>query len=470
MMFLILFRASMNSDQNNIGGRFEGWSKAVARLKGSKLATNASWMFGGQVASFGIQAAYFVLLARLLGTTEYGVLAGAAALVNIFSQYSGMGAGILFLRYVSPDHSKFREYWGNILLSSTVVATLVILSLKATGKWLLGPESASILVILAIGDCLCAQLTTAAAQVFQTFERMHITAVLNFLINLLRLLMAISLVLIVGKATAWLWAIASLSVSIVACLVAISVVVSKFGWPTFSIQLFFKRLGEGFVYAVSGSTTTVYNDVDKVMLGHYGMVAANGIYAMAYRVVNICTMPIGSIHSAAFPRFFREGSKGVRPAALFARALLKKTAILGVLAAFGMFFCAPLLPKIAGHDFSGSIAALRWLCLIPLFRSFHLSAGDAISGAGFQRFRLASQFVAAVGNFGLNLYLIPHYSWRGAAWASLATDGSLALMNWIILGYLSRSKSSVDSPDKADAVSRLKAVRSESLTPVGKTS
>src|SRR5882672_7769462 len=91
------------------------WSDASARLKASTLATNAGWMFGGQVASFGVQAAYFVLLARLLGSAEYGVLAGAAALVNIFSQYSGMGAGVLFLRYVSPDHSKFREYWGNIL-------------------------------------------------------------------------------------------------------------------------------------------------------------------------------------------------------------------------------------------------------------------------------------------------------------------------------------------------------------------
>jgi O-antigen/teichoic acid export membrane protein len=460
----------MNSDPKSFGGRFASLSRTVSGLKTSKLAANAGWMFAGQVASFGIQAAYFVLLARLLGSTEYGVLAGAAALVNIFSQYSGMGAGILFLRYVSPDHTKFREYWGNILLSSTIVASLVILGLKITGKWFLGPEAASILVILAIGDCLCAQLTTAAAQVFQAFERMRITAVLNFLMNLLRLLMAMSLVLIVGKATAWMWAIASLSVSVVACLVAVLVVVSKFGWPTFSIRLFFKRLGEGFVYAVSGSTTTVYNDVDKVMLGHYGMVAANGVYSMAYRVVNICTMPIGSIHAAAFPRFFREGAKGVRPTRLFARALLKKTAILGVLAAFGMFFCAPLLPKIAGRDFGASIAALRWLCLIPLFRSFHLSAGDAISGAGFQRFRLASQFVAAAGNFGLNLYLIPHYSWRGAAWASLATDGSLALMNWIILESLFRSGSSVESPDRADTVSTYKRARSESLTPVGKPS
>jgi O-antigen/teichoic acid export membrane protein len=41
--------------------------------------------------------------------------------------------------------------------------------------------------------------------------------------------------------------------------------------------------------------------------------------------------------------------------------------------------------------------------------------------------------VAALGNFGLNLYLIPHYSWRGAAAASLMTDGGLAVLCWLLL-------------------------------------
>jgi O-antigen/teichoic acid export membrane protein len=441
----------MNNGEPNNRSLFQLWSTTAARLKGSTLATNAGWMLGGQVASFGVQAAYFVLLARLLGSSQYGVLAGAAALVNIVSQYSGMGAGILFLRYVSPDHSKFREYWGNVLLSVTVVATIVVLGLRLTGKWFLGPEGASILVVLAIGDCLCAQLTTASAQVFQTFERMRITAGLNFLTNLLRMFLAAALVLTIHRATAWTWAVASLCVSITATVLAVLTVTSNFGFPTFSVKLFFRRIGEGFIYAISGSTTTVYNDVDKVMLGHYGMTVANGIYSMAYRVVNICTVPINSVHAAAFPRFFREGINGIKSTEIFARKLLKRTAALGAIGAVGMFVCAPLLPRIAGHDFAASVSALRWLCLIPLFRSFHLSAGDAITGAGFQKFRLLSQTLAAAGNFGLNLYLIPRYSWHGAAWASLLTDGSLAVLNWLILVALSRRArtQSVEEEDNA---------------------
>jgi O-antigen/teichoic acid export membrane protein len=80
-----------------------------------------------------------------------------------------------------------------------------------------------------------------------------------------------------------------------------------------------------------------------------------------------------------------------------------------------------------------------------------LSAGDALAGAGFQRYRLASQFVAAIGNFGLNLYLIPRYSWQGAAWASLLTDGSLALMNWFLLHALT-ARANSETSDLHEAV------------------
>jgi O-antigen/teichoic acid export membrane protein len=201
-----------------------------------------------------------------------------------------------------------------------------------------------------------------------------------------------------------------------------------------------ERMGEGVIFAVSGSTTSVYNDIDKVILGHYGMSAANGIYSMAYRIVNICTMPIMSVYSAALPRFFREGVNGVRTTELFARRLLKRTSVIGILGGVVMFTTAPLIPHIIGRSFSASVVALRWLCLIPLFRSLHLCAGDAMSGAGYQKYRLASQFIAASSNFAMNLYLIPHYSWLGAAWASLITDGGLAAMNWAVLFWLKRNQ------------------------------
>ena len=104
-----------------------------------------------------------------------------------------------------------------------------------------------------------------------------------------------------------------------------------------------------------------------------------------------------------------------------------------------MFVLAPLIPLLVGRGFAESVSALRWLCLIPVFRSIHGATGSVLTGAGLQRYRSVTQIIAAVGNFGLNLWLIPSHGWLGAAWASLVTDGGLGVMNSIVLSFLCRS-------------------------------
>jgi len=298
-----------------------------------------------------------------------------------------------------------------------------------------------IIVLLGIGDCVCGQLTTATSQVFQAFEKMRYAASLGLASNCARMLLALVLFLTLRRASALQWAVASLVISIATVCVALAIVTRRFGLPQFRPRLFLQRAWEGFVFAVSGSTTSIYNDVDKAMLAHLGMNAANGIYTMAYRVVDIATMPIRSIHGAAFPRFFRHGAGpvGVLKTEPYARKLLKKTSLLGIGMALAMFIAAPLIPVLVGRGFTPSIAALRWLCLIPFFRSLHLSAGDALAGAGKQPLRLVFQFLAAGANIALNIYLIPRYSWLGAAWASLATDGLLGVSLWSVLLWIKTS-------------------------------
>ena len=61
---------------------------------------------------------------------------------------------------------------------------------------------------------------------------------------------------------------------------------------SFSLALLRLRTGEGFVDALSYSTACISDNIDKAMLGHYGMNAANGIYSMAYRAIDMATVPL----------------------------------------------------------------------------------------------------------------------------------------------------------------------------------
>ncbi len=87
--------------------RMGSLSAEIRRIRSSSLAHNAGWMLAGQGASLFFQAAYFILLARLLGVNQYGIFAGTFAFVSLATPFSGLGSGLLFMRYVSADPSNF---------------------------------------------------------------------------------------------------------------------------------------------------------------------------------------------------------------------------------------------------------------------------------------------------------------------------------------------------------------------------
>jgi O-antigen/teichoic acid export membrane protein len=410
--------------------------KEWARIRSSSLTHNAGWMMAGSGFGYVLQGIYFVILARLLGALQYGVYVGAFAFVDLLARYGPLGTGTIFLRYVSIDRTKFALYWGNLLLLTTVGGLLMTIVLHLVGSHLLNPASAALVMLAALANCFGTQVTACAAQVFQAIEKMRITAVLNLLINFLRTLAAVVLLLLFHRITAWQWALVSTLVSLTGTVLAVGIILIHFGKPQFSLSLLRRRLVEGIEFAFAGSTTSAYNNLDKVMLSHYGMNAGNGIYTLAYRALDIAGMPFASLKDAAMPRLFRKGAEGLLETAALARRLWRRSLLFSLVVASGLFLLAPLVPYVAGRSFGETVVALRWLCLILIFRSVHEIAGGALTAAGLQRYRTGTQVIAVVLNLLLNLWLIPIHGWRGAAWASLATDGALCAMNWGTLKFL----------------------------------
>lgn len=408
----------------------------LQRVRRSSLARNTGWMLVGQGASLMLQAAYFVLLARLLGVTEYGVFAGAFAFVAIAAPYSALGSGLVFVRYVSIDAANFSAYWGNIFISTFGVGAMLTAVLYFLAPHLLNPASASVVLLVALGNCIFAQLLACMSQIFQAVEQLHMTALLTLLANFLRLSVVVLLAILVRHATARQWAVASLFISVLAAVVGALIVIRSFGRPRFVPKLFRSKISEGFGFSLAGSTQSVYNDIDKTMLSHYGMNLENGIYTIAYRLADLATLPITALDAAALPRYFRQSREGSRSVWALSTRLARRATLIGFVMAACLFVAAPLIPHILGSEFGSSVLALRWLCLLPALRGIHQLMGGAITGLGFQRYRTSAQFLAATLNFGLDLWLIPAHGWLGAAWASLATDGLLGLLNWIILNAL----------------------------------
>jgi O-antigen/teichoic acid export membrane protein len=403
-------------------------TQIIERVRASTLARNSGWMFLGYGLRIIVQAGYFIVIARALGPAQYGAFVGAVALIGLVAPFGGLGMGNVLVKNVSRDRNVFRVYWGNALLVAVVSGLLLLgfvlavahVALPSTIPWLL-------ILLVSLSDILFVKGAEIAAQGFQATDELRFTAFVTLLPYILRFIGSIVLVGMWRQATALQWGWFYLGCTVISAAVAVVLASVKLGSPSFAISKIPSEIEEGFYFGTSLSAQTVYNDIDKTMLARLSTLDATGIYAAAYRLIDVAFTPVRSVLYAAYANFFRHGQQGLAVSYSYAKKIVPKMLGYSLLIFVGLYVCAPIVPVVLGKEYDRSVEALRWLALLPFFKSIHYFLADSLTGAGYQRVRTGAQIGIAVFNVLLNLWLIPAYSWRGAAWASLASDGALAL-------------------------------------------
>ena len=403
-------------------------------LKKKPLVRDTMWLIVGKGLGLVLQASYFVIIARTLGVEKYGEFVSITALVAIVFPFAGLGTEILMLKNVAKDRSLFSIYWGNSLVV-TIVTAVVLITLTVILAPLLLHHSISPLAILIVGvsDLIFSSITSLSSRVFQAVDRLNISARISVFIMFNKVLAAIALLAFFPDPNdlEWIW-LYSLS-SMISALVSVTLVQRLVGSPAMELARIKSELTEGISFSISSSAYTIYSDIDKTMLAKLSTLKATGIYAAAYRLIDVAFIPVISIAGAAYADFFRKGKDGVNAAVTFAKPLVIITATYSLFAGIGLLLIAPFVPTILGEEYLPVVEALRWLAPIPMFRAMQHFGGDILSGSGFQNWRSAMETSIAVFNITINLWLIPLYSWRGAAWASLASDGLLMLCLWLLV-------------------------------------
>ena len=289
-----------------------------------------------------------------------------------------------------------------------------------------------------ISDLLLMRVIELACFGFGAVDRMKENAIQNVIGSLPRLIAIAVLSIWWQPVTLQKWAGAYLVASTISTLYAFYRAHSVWGAPRFNWPALREDVAEGAYFSIGTSAATIYNDIDKVMLGKISFAAA-GIYAAAYRIVDVSMTPIRSLASAAYPHFFRRGVEGMGGAHAYATTQIKRACVYSGGLFVVLWLSAPLLPLVLGANYAQTALALRWLALLPLLRSAHVFLADSLSGAGFQGLRSLIQVVIALVNIALNLAILPKYGWLGAAWTSLASDGLLLLSLWIAIQYKLRT-------------------------------
>lgn len=404
---------------------------------GNSLLKNTLWLLLSQGSTLMLQAGYFVMIARALGPEQYGAFVGTTAFVSILAPFVSLGSGNLLVKNVSRNRTLFPEYWGNTLFMILSSGPVLILGVSLVASFFLPSSIPLVMIILAaIADLIFQRVILVSGQAFQSVLQLSKTALINILPQVTRILAALVLIQLVPHPSAVQWTLFYCLSTCVSALSALYIVNRFLGKPKLALWRIKPELKEGCYFAVGLSSKTVYNDLDKTMLARLASLEATGLYAAAYRLIDVSFVPVFSVLGASYAHFFQKGASGIQGSLRLAKKLTPLAALYGILAGVALYLGAPIVQFVFGESYAGTIEVIRWLSPLPCLKALHYFAADTLTGAGFQGFRSMTQIGIAVFNIVLNLWLIPLYSWKGAAWSSLASDGLLMLILWGTILFL----------------------------------
>ncbi|MGB3533508.1 MAG: flippase [Microcoleaceae cyanobacterium] len=411
---------------------FNNLKSKVTNILNQPLFQGALWMLSGRIIGIAMQAGYFILIARKLGANNFGMFMGVSALAVILNPFSTLGSSDLLVRDVSRDRSLFPTEWANALLV-TIVSGSCLISLAVLFSQLIFPQKIPALAVLLIlaSDTLGLALWGLSSGALIAVGLMKKVAQIQVFLNFSKLVVAIVLAIGFETPGILLWSILYFLGNGATVFVSISLVHKMIGFPgkpnLSKIKL---NIKQGIYFSIGSSADVINASVDKTMLTSLATASATGLYAAAYRLIEVAYMPLLSVFASTYAKFFEHGKTGILGAFGFAKRLLPLTIIYGIIAFIGYWVFNPFIPYILGEEYLASIPVLLWLSPMPFLIGIQWIAADTLTGSGYQHIRGSIILVTALFNVAANYFLIPLYSWKGAAWATLTSDTIKTLCLW----------------------------------------
>lgn len=405
------------------------------------LAKGAMRLTAGLGLRSVIQAAVFLLVARVLGVNAYGGFAAIVALGGTLGGFSGCGTQTLMVRDTVRDKNNFALAWG-----ATLAAIIVSVSpLFAVYIWLtavlLPAEIPSLpIFLLGLTELALTPVSLAAVAAYRGHERTGRAARLLMAPAVFRLCGALAfLVLALALPTNMrlnLWSSFYVASALVAAAYAVWLVRRDLGipaWPEWHTLR--SRMLAAWPFALSLVATRLYTDIDKAMLAALASLDATGAYSAGYRIVDLATIPIVSLLAAAMPTMFRKGlGKNVRDVTRYSMRILPFPVLYAASAGVVLYFLADYIPLLLGQTFSDAVVTLRWLAWLPLLSVGRLLLHRQMVCSDEQKLAVLVLSGGALLNILLNLELIPRWGWRGAVVSTYVAEIAMTVfMGWLTM-------------------------------------
>lgn len=414
-------------EQRAMTGRIGG----LLRRSGG-VARDGAWSLSHQAVALATSLLSFALLTSQLGPADYGAYAGLYGMIVLLSSATFSWVMLIVFQRIIREHDDL----GVLVRSCTTIMALGISAalalLAVVGPLLFDRIDRPTILAIAAADLILGPMVMLAATVAQATVGVPLSIRFHFLHTGLRIAIILALAL-TTEITLTKLGYVMFVVYLPAAAAVWLYFRHRFGVAIRPGRVHRKHLSQGMLYAGTLVGFSVQDDGDTPMLNAFRHERDAGLYAAAYRIVQMGLMPINSLLGSSHQRFLSSDETRRNEHVDRALRFTSVAVAYGLAVTLVTWLAADLVLSVFPSEFEETATVMRTLVPLVVLRGASHFAFNGLLGLG--RYTARLKILATSSGTVLVLYflLIPAYSWKGAVAASLIGESLFVVLTWIVL-------------------------------------
>jgi len=386
-----------------------------------KVAKNLVFLSSAKIVSQIILFLVIIYLARVLGPANFGKINFAQAIVLYFMWIVNLGLTTLGIREVARDKNNIDNYVGNIVPLRLTLALFSFLLLLVFVSLI--PKSTEIKYLIVFYGLSLYSSALLLEWLFQGIEKMEFVGISRILDKffygiLIFLLVKSSRQLLLIP---YLW----LGGSLIAAGFLLYIFVRQFGKIRlrFNFPLWKDLVKRALPMGTAFIMIQLYYNFDTIMLGFMKGDEVVGWYNAAYKIVFLVLAFIPIFINVIFPvmsKYYKESREKLQVLISSSTKLLSTVALpLGV---GGTILAKPIMDFLYGESFNNGIIGFQILIWSVVIIYIRCTYEQSFLACDEERRYLFGVLLGAFANICLNIILIPPFSLKGAAIATVISE------------------------------------------------
>ncbi|WP_448098460.1 lipopolysaccharide biosynthesis protein [Luteibacter yeojuensis] len=402
-----------------------------------RLLTNSARttaVLGLRILSQGI---VLLVLARALGSGDYGALAALSSLAVVLGVLPNFGAGFVLLRR-SHDRSAWKDVLDYSIPTTLVIGGFLTVVYTVAAPWLTGTNvSTTVIACIGVAELLITPLAMLAAYTLQADDKVPLGQLVQWLPAGMKVIAACIAWLAPPPQRLLVYAMTQLLFTAIGLCI---------GWRitsrTHPIRLHPRaphrsELRDGGAYVPMHLVAANPSEIDKIV-GVQALGPEAGIYAAATRLMAAAVTPVTAVLLTLQPRLFRSGVESPATRRHLIRLTAVAALVCGVVAAACVVAISGVIVSLLGPSFAPIRQTLFWIAPVAPILALRQAAGTLLMAEGHPMMRLAFELTGTLVLLLALVVLGRLYGLAGASVGLFIAEAIMAIIGWLAILSLSR--------------------------------